>query len=183
VGPLILIVLAPVAVLLVIDLIGIFVIKGWVGFLFVAAFGVFVAMVGYLGIFQGALMATRGETVDFAKAFQTDRWGEWIGFAIVYGLMVAIGLAVCYVGALVVIAFWGLAPFYFLDRRMKIGDAISASFQTTRSNSGLPVALAVLGLVGGVGGFVCIGWLVTIPLAIIGAAYLYRHATGQPVAP
>jgi uncharacterized membrane protein len=171
-------------VLAVIDLIGVLVIRGWVGILFVGALGVLVAMVGYLGIFQGALMATRGEKVDFAKAFQTDRWGEWIGFAIVYGLMVTIGYIICFVGALVVLACWGLAPFYFLDRRMRIGDAISASFETTRSISGLPVALAVLGLVGWVGGVVCgIGALVTSPLAIIGAAYLYRHATGQPVAP
>jgi uncharacterized membrane protein len=183
VGPLIAIIVIPIAILIVIELIGIFVIQGFFGFAVFFALALLISVVAYLGIFNAALMATRGEHIDIGKAFTTDRWGEWIGFAIVYGLMLAVGYAICGVGALVVIAFWGLAPFYFLDGGKGIGDSLSASLAATRQNSGLPLALAVLGLIGWAGGLVCIGGLITYPLAIIGAAYLYRNVTGQSVAP
>ncbi len=184
VGPLIGIILAPVAVFIVLILIGTLVVKGAFGFLLFEALGLLVSVVAYLGIFNAGLMATSGQRVEFGKAFSTDRWGEWIGFAIVYGLMLGVGSLFCGVGALVVIAFWGLAPFYFLDGRRSLGDALSASFEATRSNSGLALALVVLAIVGWAGGLVCgIGALVTYPLAIIGAAFLYRNVTGQPVAP
>ena len=184
VGPLIGIILAPFAVLFLIEIIGAVVIRGFFGFFFFYALALLVAAVAYLGIFNAGLMATRGEKVDFGKAFQTDRWGEWIGFAIVYGLMVSIGSLFCGVGALVVIAFWGLAPYYFLDQRKGIGEALSASLEATRRISGMPLALAVAALVAWAGGLVCgVGALVTMPLGFIAGAYLYRFANGQAVAP
>jgi uncharacterized membrane protein len=183
IGALLAIIIAPLAVIIIVEIIGFGIVRGFFGFLVVFALGLLVSTIAYLGIFNAGLMATGGEHVDFGKAFTTDRWGEWIGFAIVFGLMLAVGYLVCLVGALVVIAFWGLAPFYFLDQRMSIGQALSASLNATRTNSGLPLALAVLALIGWAGGLVCIGGLVTYPLAIIGAAYLYRQATGQEVVP
>jgi uncharacterized membrane protein len=183
IGALLAIIIAPLAVIIIVEIIGFGIVRGFFGFLVVFALGLLVSTIAYLGIFNAGLMATGGEQVDFGKAFTTDRWGEWIGFAIVFGLMLAVGYLVCLVGALVVIAFWGLAPFYFLDQRMSIGQALSASLNATRTNSGLPLALAVLALIGWAGGLVCIGGLVTYPLAIIGAAYLYRQATGQEVVP
>lgn len=183
-GPLIVIILAPVVVLIALLLIGTLVVKGIVGILVFEALGLLVSLVAYLGIFNAGLMATNGQNVDVGKAFSTDRWGEWIAFALVYGLMIGVGSLFCGIGALVVIAFWGLAPFYFLDGRKSLGDAMRASLEATRSNSGLALALVVLAIVGWAGGLVCgVGALVTYPLAIIGAAYLYRQVNGQPVAP
>jgi uncharacterized membrane protein len=107
-----------------------------------------------------------------------------MGFAFVYGLMLAAGYLVCFVGALVVIAYWGLAPYYFLDQRMSIGQALRSSLQATRRHDGLPMALAICGLVAWAGGLICgIGSFVTIPLAVIAGAFLYRYAAGQSVAP
>ncbi len=184
VGPLIGIILAPVAVLIVLELIGVFVVQGVVGFVVFFALALLLAMVAYLGIFNAALMATSGQPVDFSKAFQTDRWGEWIGFALVYGLMLAVGYALCFVGALFVVAFWGLAPFYFLDQRKSVGEALSASLAATRANPGLPLALGICGLVAWAGGILCgIGALVTIPMGVIAGAFLYRRVNNQPVAP
>ena len=60
-------------------------------------------------------------TPDIGKAFKYDRWGEWIGFSIVYGLMVGIGLALCIIPGLFVLAFFGMAPYFFIDRGMSIG--------------------------------------------------------------
>jgi uncharacterized membrane protein len=183
VGPLIAIVVAPIVVLLVLEFVGFVVVRGFFGILFFVALALLVSMVAYLGIFNAGLMATSGQPVDFGKAFQTDRWGDWIVFSILYGLLLAVGYALCLIGALFVIAFWGLAPFYFLDQGKSAGEALSASLAATRSNPGLPLALGLLALVGWVGSIVCIGSLVTIPIAIIGAAFLYRQATGQSVAP
>ena len=148
VGPFIVVILAPVAVFLVLFLIGALVVKGLFGVLVFEAIGVLVSLVAYLGIFNAALMATSGQKVDVGKAFSTDRWGEWFGFAVLYGLMVGVGALLCGIGALVVIAFWGFAPFYFLDGRKGIGEALTASLTVTKNNLGLAGALAVLAIVG-----------------------------------
>jgi len=184
VGTFIAIIVLPAAVTFVLELIGIFVVRGFIGLFFFVALALLVGAVAYLGIFNAALMATSGQSIDFAKAFQTERWGEWISFSLLYGLMLAVGSVICGIGALFVIAFWGLAPFYFLDQGKGPTEALSASFATTRSKPGLPVALGLLGIVGWAGGLLCgIGSLISVPVAIVGAAYLYRYATGQAVAP
>jgi uncharacterized membrane protein len=184
VGSFIAIMLAPFAVLFVLELIGIFVVRGYIGFLLFFALALLVGSVAYLGVFNAGLMATSGQRVEFNRAFQTDRWGEWIAFSLLYGLMLFVGYLLCFIGALFVIAFWGLAPFYFLEQGKGATEALSASFAATRSTPGLPVALGVLGLIGWVGGLVCgIGSLVTYPIAIVGAAFLYRAVVGQTPAP
>jgi uncharacterized membrane protein len=182
VGPLIAIILVPFLIQLVIGGIG-FAVRDTIvlyALLQIASFVVSVAAL--LGITRAALMLTAGEPIDFAKVFQYDRWGEWIVFAIVYGLIIGIGLALCLIPGLFAIAFFGLAPFYFVDGRMGIGDALKAS-QQAASQKGLafPVLLSVI--VGALGLIVCfVGALITYPVAFIAVAYLYRYSVGQPVA-
>src|SRR4029077_7351283 len=112
VGALIGIVVVPFLIYLVVYIVGFAVLRNAFGFLIIFALGLLIEMGAFLGLFNAALMVSRGETVDFGKAFTTDRWGEWIGFSLVYGIMLSVGALFCGVGALVVIAFWGLAPFY-----------------------------------------------------------------------
>ena len=95
--------------------------------------GIVVSAALNIGIFNTALMITRGETATVGKAFTTDRWGEWIVFAIVFQLFVGIGLAFCVIPGLLILAFFGLAPYYFLDQNKSLGDAFSASLAATRS--------------------------------------------------
>ena len=66
-----------------------------------------ISFVAVLGIYHMALMITAGETPTSARRSQNDRWGEWIVFSIVYGLMVGIGLAFCIIPGLFVLAFFG----------------------------------------------------------------------------
>jgi hypothetical protein len=181
-GVLIAIIVVPFLIQLVIGAIG-FAVRDTVvlyALLQIASFVVSVAAL--LGITRAALMITAGESFDFAKAFQYDRWGEWILFAIVYGLIVGIGLALCLIPGLVAIAFFGLSPFYFVDGRMSLGDALSASYQAATSKGlAFPVLLCVI--VGALGLILCfVGALITYPLAFIAVAYLYRYSVGQPVA-
>ena len=104
-------------------------------------------------------------------------------FSIVFGLMVGIGLAFCIIPGLFVLAFFGLAPYFFIDRGMSLGDALTASQQAATSRGyAVPVLLSII--VGAAGLIACgIGVLVTAPAAYIAVAFLYRNATGQPVAP
>jgi uncharacterized membrane protein len=135
-----------------------------------------------IAIYRVALQITAGEPADIGKAFTYDRWGEWILFSIVFGLMVGIGLVLCIIPGLFVLAFFGLAPFFFLDQNMSLGQALTASREVTSSNGlAFPVLLSiVVGFLGVIA--CCIGVLVTAPIAYVAVAFLYRYAVGQQVA-
>jgi len=183
VGPVLAVIFIPVVAQLVISLFGQFVVGGVFGYAVFEIISVLVSMVLYYAVYHMGLMITAGEPADIAKAFQNDRWGEWFAFAIVYGLMVGIGLALCLVPGLFVIAFFGLAPYYFIDRGMSIGEALTASREAASSRGfALPVILCVI--VGALGAIACgVGLLVTAPAAYIAVAFLYRGATNQVAAP
>jgi uncharacterized membrane protein len=184
VGPLLVVILIPVAVQVVLNLIGQVVIQSWPAAVAFGVLGTLANLMLAIGIFNAGLMLTSGQRLDVGRAFSTDRWGEWIGFSFLFGLFVGIGALACGIGALIVIAFWGLAPYYFLDQRMGIGQAFGASLAKTRATSGLPLALGLVALVGVLGVIACyIGLFVTMPVAYVGAAFLYRVANNQPVAP
>jgi uncharacterized membrane protein len=153
------------------------------GRLLFSIIGLVVGAVVSLGIYKMSLMITTGTTPSVGEAFTYDRWGEWIGFSIVYGLMVGIGLALCIIPGLFVLAFFGMAPYFFIDRGMSLGDALKASQQAATSRSyALPVIISII--VGAAGLIACgIGVFVTAPAAYIAVAFLYRNASGQPVAP
>jgi len=183
VGPVLVIVLAPVAAQVVLSIIGQVVIRSLVGVLVFQILGWIVGAIAALGIYNTALMITSGQAPDFGRAFQYDRWGEWFGFSIVFGLIVGIGLILCIVPGLVALAFFGLAPYYFIDRRMSIGEALKASREAATSRGfAMPIILSIL--VGVAGVIACgVGLLVTAPAAYIAVGFLYRNAAGQPVAP
>ena len=153
------------------------------GRILISIVGIVVNAVVAIGIYQTALMVTAGQTVTISEAFSYDRWGEWIVFSVVFGLMVGIGLALCLIPGLIVLAFFGMAPYFFIDRGMSLGDSLTASREAASSRGyALPVVLSVI--VGALGLIAClVGALVTMPAAYIAVAYLYRNASGQPVAP
>lgn len=152
------------------------------GRLLFSVVGLVVGAVVSIGIYKAALMITAGTVPTVGTAFTYDRWGEWIVFSIVYGLMVGIGLVLCIIPGLFVLAFFGMAPYFFIDRGMSLGDALSASREAASRGYAVPVILSVI--VGALGLIACgIGALVTAPAAYIAVAYLYRGATNQVAAP
>ena len=182
VGPLLAVVLIPVAVQVVLSIISRSVVNSLAGALLFNVLGVIVGAVAGIGIYQMALMITAGQPADVGKAFTYDRWGEWIVFSFVFGLMVGFGLVLCIIPGLFVLAFFGLAPFYFLDGRLGLGESLRASRAAVQSKGlAFPILLSIV--VGVLGVIAClIGIFVTEPIAYLAVAFLYRYAAGQPVA-
>jgi uncharacterized membrane protein len=182
VGPMLIVVLIPVAAQIVLSLIGRAAVHSLAGAALFQILGIIVSAVAGLGLYRVALMITAGEPADVGKAFQYDRWGEWIVFSFVFGLMVGVGLVLCLIPGLFVLAFFGLAPFYFIDGRLSLGESLSASRQAVQSK-GLAFAVLLSIVVGVLGLIACVvGVFVTEAIAYIAVAYLYRYATGQQVA-
>jgi uncharacterized membrane protein len=175
-------VLIPVAVQVVLSIISRSVVDSLLGALLFNVLGIIVGAVAGIGIYQMALMITAGQPADVGKAFTYDRWGEWIVFSFVFGLMVGIGLVLCVIPGLLVLAFFGLAPFYFLDGRMSLGESLRASRAAVQRNGlAFPILLSIV--VGILGIIACIiGIFVTEPVAYVAVAFLYRYSAGQPVA-
>jgi hypothetical protein len=182
VGPLLIAILIPAVAQLVLAAIGQLVIKSFIGSLLFSALGEVLGVLLSIGIYRVALQITAGQTADVGQAFSYERWGEWAVFALAFGLFVWVGLALCIIPGLLVLAFFGLAPYYFLDGNMSVGDALTAARNASSSKSlALPVLLAII--VGVLGLIACgIGVFVTAPVAYVAVAFLYRYAVGQPVA-
>jgi uncharacterized membrane protein len=182
VGPLLIAVLVPIVAQIVLSLIGQSLGGSRVVWLLFQILAIAVNAVAGIGIYRLALMITAGEPADIGKAFQYDRMGEWIVFSFVFGVVLAVGLLLCIVPGLLFLAFFGLAPFFFLDQGLSLGDALRASREAVRGKGlAFPILLSILvGLLGIIACFV--GLFVTIPIAYVAVAYLYRYAAGQPVA-
>jgi hypothetical protein len=183
VGPLLLVVIVPFVALFVLQII----LRAIAGnsaaaSVLVSILAQALSLAAQIGAYNAALMITRGETVDFGRAFTSDRWGEWILFAFVYGIATGIGIIACGVGYFFAVGLLGLAPFYFLDQRMSLGDSLSASWNQTRSGKlVMPIALiAFFGFLGLIA--CCVGVIVTQICSLIAIASIYRRVTGQPVA-
>src|SRR5947209_1382868 len=116
--------------------------------LLITVLGWIVGLVAQYGMYNSAVLLTRGETPTFQSAFQNDRWGEWVVFAIIYGFAVGVGLLLCGIGILLTVGLFGLAPYFFIDGRMGATQAIGASFNATKSNTSLMLALIVSAVVG-----------------------------------
>jgi uncharacterized membrane protein len=128
------------------------------------------------------LMITAGTPADVRRAFRYDRWGEWIAFAVVYSLLESVGLVLCVIPGVLFIAYFGLAPFFFIDRGMSVGAALRASRRAV-VNKGLAFAVLFSTLVGVLGIVVCVvGVVVSEAVATLALAFLYRYAVDQPVA-
>jgi hypothetical protein len=182
IGPMLAVIFIPVLAQIVLSIIGNIIVRGFFGIVIFQIIGWAIGAIAGLGIYNMTLQITAGQTPDIGKAFTSDRWGEWFLFSFVFGIMVGIGLLLCIIPGLFVLAFFGMAPYFFLDRGMSLGDSLNASREAASRGYALPVILAII--VGLLGVIACgIGVLVTAPAAYIAVAFLYRGATNQVAAP
>lgn len=181
-GPLIIAFLIPAVGSFIFNSLGSFVFRSLFLNILFSLIGIVVNAALGIGIYRVALQITAGEPADLGKAFTYDRWAEWIIFSIVYGLIIGVGLILCLIPGIILLYFFALAPYFFLDQNMDFGSAMTAAREAASSKGvGFPVLLCIIvGVLGAVACFV--GVLVTAPLAYVAVAYLYRYAIGQPAA-
>ena len=133
IGPVLAVIFIPVVAQILLIAIGQFVIKGFFAIAVFQLLSWIVGAIAALGIYNVTLQITAGQTPDIGKAFTTDRWVEWFVFSLVFGIMVGIGFILCVIPGLFVLAFFGMAPFFFLERGMGLGDALTASREAASS--------------------------------------------------
>ncbi len=181
VGPMLLVILVPLGVEIVVALIGKALIDSAARRFLFQITGVVLSAVGGLGVRRLALTITAGGTADPRAAFRYDRWSEWIAFSVVFGLLESVGLGLCVIPGVLFLAYFGLAPFFFLDRGLSIGASLRASREAVVSK-GLAFSVLVMIVVGVLGIVVCVvGVIVSEAVATLALAFLYRYATDQPV--
>ncbi|UJP39412.1 DUF2189 domain-containing protein [Cellulomonas palmilytica] len=145
---------------------------------------VLVLSVVQAGFIQGALRISRGESLTVDTFFKFKNLPAVILASLLVAALTAVGYALCYLPGIVVAFFAQFTLYYVVDRGTGAVDALKASFQLVRDNL-VPAVLIFLGaaLASAVGGLVCgVGALVTVPVALLAQAYVYRRLNDEPVA-
>jgi uncharacterized membrane protein len=143
-----------------------------------------VTIIVTVGVIRGALRATRGQLVGFDALLDGTNLGRYLLFQLVYAFLAGFGILLCILPGLLVIFFFQLGPYYVLDRGMGVREALIASAQAIRRNLAAAFLMTVLNaLVLVLGGlFFGVVTLLTLPIATLFTAYLYRAFNHEPVA-
>ncbi len=114
---------------------------------------------------------------DVGKGF--DQFVQLLLVGIVGGLIASLGAIACIIGVFFTSALVVLATPYVVDRRMGFWEAITASINTTKQDlMGWVVLVLVVGLLNALGGAVAVGFLITLPIAVVMIAIGYRDVVG-----
>ena len=183
-GPLLVIALIVAAVYLVFGIIALR-ISSLSGQLIFRIISFFIGQIVTLGLYRAGLMVTAGEDLDIGRVFNTDRLGDFIVGSILYSLIVLVGLILCIIPGIIAAVLLYFYGFYILDRGLSATDALRASYELVRANTGTVVGLLIVAfLVYIVGAILCgVGLLITGPVSLIMVAYGYRVLNNEPVAP
>lgn len=142
------------------------------------------AILATVGVQRAALRSTWGLQVGFADMLTTLYLGRYLAFMLVFIALVSVGVVLCVIPGLAVAFFLQLGPYYVLDRGLGVRQAIKASASAVRANTGPALILVVVNvlavLIGGT--FYGLPTLITLPLACLFTAHVYRQINGEPVA-
>lgn len=146
------------------------------------AFAILTVIVS-VGVVRASIRATLGQEPGFDALLDGHNLGRYLLFQLVYALMAGLGILLCILPGLLVIFFFQLGPFYVLDRSMGIREALTSSARAIRRNLGAAFLMTVLNalvlLLGGL--FYGLLTLITLPIATLFTAYLYRRFNDEPV--
>ncbi|WP_166848865.1 hypothetical protein [Isoptericola sp. BMS4] len=137
---------------------------------------------------HGALAATRSGRAAFGDFFALRNVGGIVALGVVNGLLTLLLAFVPLLGPLLrlVIAFFlSAALFYVIDAEQDAVTAMRSSVDLVRRNLGVAVATVVTVVLLGLAGFLLfvVGAFVTVPVAVLTGAFVYRRLVGQQVAP
>jgi uncharacterized membrane protein len=138
----------------------------------------------HIGVYNSALALADGRPVEPSKMFRSDHLLNYLVALFLYGLLAAVGFALCILPGIVVLYLGFLTPWFVLDQGMDPVDALKASYKTTTRNGwGLIFFALITWLIYVAGAIVClVGLLVTVPLALLMVTYTFRRLTGGLVA-
>lgn len=147
-----------------------------------------VVLFGYLiqaGFIRGALQVTYGQPVALGDFFKFTDFGRIVVAALLTGVIVGIGYALCWLPGIAAVFFLQFVLFFVIDKGLGAVDALKASFELAKNNVGPAVLLLlVVYVIQFVGSLICgIGVIVSLPLSFLVTAYMYRKLLNEPVAP
>jgi hypothetical protein len=133
------------------------------------------------GFWRTATKQLRGEDISVRDLFYGGTiFLQLLGASIPLGLLYIIGSLLCFFPAFIVQGLFHFAIPLIVDRRMSVGDAISASFSATKGHWVMFSLFAfVIYLLATAGVFLCyVGLLASYPLQITIMAVAYRDTFG-----
>ena len=146
-------------------------------------FGV-LAWIATIGIYRAALKTTLGETPGFQNLTTGENLGKYIVVAIVYGLLIGVGIVLCVVPGIIAAFLFQLAPFYALDKGQSVSEALGNSYRATTQNFVPALLMTIVNIITAiVGGFLFgILTLVALPFAALFTAHMYRQFNREQIA-
>ena len=179
VGPLAVAFLAIVVVNLIFSFLG----RGALGWFF-NLIGWFVSLLISMGVIRIALKITDGRPVETADLFQrADLAIPYFIASVIVGVMVAIGFVFLIIPGIYLAITFGFFGYNIVDKEHGIMESIEQSAAITRAQKwdlfAFGVALFFFNLAGAIA--LGIGLLITIPVSMLAAAFVYRRISGEPV--
>lgn len=136
-----------------------------------------------VGVIRASIRATSGQEPGFDALLDGHNLGRYLLFQLAYALLAGFGFLLFVLPGLLVIFFFQLGPYYVLDRGLRVGQAFAASAQAIRRNLPAAFVMTILNgmvlLLGNV--FFGLLTLLTLPIASLFTAYLYRQFNDEAV--
>jgi uncharacterized membrane protein len=137
------------------------------------------------GIVLTALKAVRGERVAFGDPFSGGRFfGPMLVAAIAGSIVILIGYVLCIVPGVIVALGVCLYPYLIVDQTMPGVDALKRSWEMTKGHKMTIFLVGLIGIFVFIAGALACGIglvLVSLPMAMLGAAYLYLRIKGEAI--
>lgn len=137
-----------------------------------------------LGMYRMALDVMDGRKAELGRMFSGYSVGKAFIVNIVVGLIVLVGMCLCFIPGLVALFLLYFAPIAVVDEDRSVGDALGASFEHVKANAGQCLLAGLLAFVLGIASLCTLGLasIVLTPLLAIAVAYAWRTMRGRPVA-
>lgn len=136
--------------------------------------------------FVSSLRIANGERLDVGDFFKFRNFGTYFATSFLSTLALAAVLLIPVLGYILVIPL--MYFFYFVLYAAVDGHSVtrcfSVSWHITTKNAGLCLLCGIIfGVLSAIGGFVLVGYLITLPMTLVGSAVVYRSATRgyQPI--
>lgn len=148
-----------------------------------------IANVLIANMYRMALIALSGQRPSVNEMFKFgSNVGNIVVGALLVGLLTALGVIACYIGAFVVGGLLMFTMPLIVDKNMPAVDAMKLSFETLKKEAVMAaVFFFVIGICAGIGGVACgIGAIFTFPVLPLSVAMLYRdyfNSAGGPADP